>query len=95
MQGNVVWHCNGLMVKGDYQTAKGNLVFDKFNGPKELKSGYCALCVWRHILKSSQVIYRQQSDRKSFTKTCFYRLVKVLTATIKLHYHLGSVVDCP
>ena len=57
MEDNVVWNCNGLMLKGDYQTARGNLVFNKFNGPNPLKSGYCALCVWRHILKSPQVLY--------------------------------------
>lgn len=39
MKNNVVFRCNGLMVKGDYHTANQNTVFEKVNNKDDDKQG--------------------------------------------------------
>ena len=50
MQSNVVWKCNGMMVKGDNHTVLHNLVFDTRNETQGDKQGTsCSLCVLRYV----------------------------------------------
>ena len=50
MMKNVVFKCNGLMVKGDYHKVYNNLVFDKKNDKSGDKQGAgCALCVLAYV----------------------------------------------
>ena len=53
MQSNVVWKCNGMMVKGDNHTVLHNLVFDKRNEKEgDHQGNQCSLCVLRYVRKN-------------------------------------------
>lgn len=50
MHSNVLWKCNGMMVKGDNHTVQHNLVFDKRNERDGDHQGdKCSLCVLRYV----------------------------------------------
>ena len=50
MHSNVVWKCNGMMVKGDNHTVQHNLVFDKRNEKDGDHQGdKCSLCILRYV----------------------------------------------
>ena len=54
MKYNVVWRCNGIMVKGDEHTVLNNLAFDKYNekGDSDMQGTKCMLCVLRYVRKN-------------------------------------------
>eukprot|EP00794_Sanderia_malayensis_P003512 gene3512-4013_t len=54
---NVVFKCNGLMVKGDNHKVYNNLAFDKQNGKDSDKQGAgCTLCVLKYVRKNPGMI---------------------------------------